>query len=138
MRPTLALAACLSLVAPAALAAPADDARAHFAAIADGDLARLQGSYADGARLEWVGGPLNGSYATPEAIADLWRRFTTAQGKLKVQVDDLVQAANPAGATVAARVQFSGSKPLPPLRYVLTWRGDKIVAEVWQIDLAKP
>ena len=50
------------------IAAPADDARTHFQAIGSGDLAVVVHGYADNAQFNWVGGPLDGTYASPAAI----------------------------------------------------------------------
>lgn len=126
-------AAALTLAAGSTFAAPADDARTHFQAIASGDLAVVMRGYADNARLEWIGGPLDGSYATPDAIRGVWTKFTGSQGPLKLSVDKLEESANPKGATVSANVQFEGKAPIK-VRYVLTFRDGKIVAETWQID----
>lgn len=134
--PTLTLAltaAALTFVAGSAFATPADDARTHFQAIASGDLQIVMRGYADNARFEWIGGPLDGSYATPEAIRGVWSKFTSAQGPLKLSVDKLEESANPKGATVSANVMFEGKAPIK-VRYVLTLREGKIVAEIWQID----
>ncbi len=126
-------AAALTLAAGSTFAAPADDARTHFQAIASGDLAVVMRGYADNARFEWIGGPLDGSYATPDAIRGVWTKFTGSQGPLKLSVDKLEESANPKGATVSANVQFEGKAPIK-VRYVLTFRDGKIVAETWQID----
>ena len=56
---TLLLAATLAAAGPA-LAAPSDDARRHFQAIADNDVDALAASYDERAIVEWVGGPLDG------------------------------------------------------------------------------
>ena len=126
-------AAALTLAAGSTFAAPPDDARTHFQAIASGDLAVVMRGYADNARFEWIGGPLDGSYATPDAIRGVWTKFTGSQGPLKLSVDKLEESANPKGATVSANVQFEGKAPIK-VRYVLTFRDGKIVAETWQID----
>ncbi len=122
----------LALATPA-LAGPAEDAQKHFQAIAAGDLPALASSYAEGARLEWVGGPLDGSYAGPAAIQAVWEKFTKAQGPLTVAVEKVEESANPKGTTVSANVQFSGKAAIK-VRYVLTYREGKIAAETWQID----
>lgn len=129
----LSLGAALALTAGSAFAAPADDARAHFQAIASGDVPAVMGAYAANARFEWIGGPLDGSYTTPEAIRGVWTKFTGSQGALKLAVDKLEESANPKGATVSANVQFEGKAPIK-VRYVLTYRDGKIVNETWQID----
>jgi len=116
-----------------ARASPAQDTRAHFQAIASGDVSSLMAGYADGARLNWVGGPLDGDYASAQAIRDVWTKFIGAQGVLAFDVDALNASANPQGATVTANVQFVGKATIK-VRYVLTYRAGKIVSEIWQID----
>lgn len=125
--------AILALSAGAAAAAPVDDAKTHFQAIAAGDLQVVMRGYADNARFEWIGGPLDGSYATTEAIRGVWTKFTGSQGPLKLSVDKIEESANPKGATVSANVQFEGKAPIK-VRYVLSYRDGKIVSETWQID----
>jgi len=120
-------------VAGAAQAAPSDDARTHFQAVAAGDVAVVMRGYADQAQFNWVGGPLDGTYATPDAIRGVWSKFTTAQGPLKLSVGSIEESANPKGATVSANVMFEGKTPIK-VRYVLTYRDGKIVSETWQID----
>ncbi len=133
---TFSLAACattLLFAAGGALAAPADDARTHFQAIGSGDLAVVMRGYADTAQFNWVGGPLDGTYGSPEAIRGVWDKFTKSAGPLKVSVHKLEESANPKGSTVLANVQFEGKAPIK-VRYVLTFREGKIVSETWQID----
>ncbi len=125
---TLALAAATS-----AHAAPSDDARTHFQAIGSGDLSVVMRGYADQAQFNWVGGPLDGTYASADAIRGVWEKFTKSQGPLNVSVDKLEESANPKGSTVSANVQFEGKAPIK-VRYVLTFREGKIVSETWQID----
>lgn len=125
---TLALAAATS-----AHAAPSDDARTHFQAIGSGDLSVVMRGYADQAQFNWIGGPLDGTYASSDAIRGVWEKFTKSQGPLKVSVDKLEESANPKGSTVSANVQFEGKAPIK-VRYVLTFREGKIVSETWQID----
>lgn len=127
----LALAA-LTLSA-SALAGPADDARAHFQAVAAGDVAQVMQGYAEQAQFNWVGGPLDGTYSGSDAIRGVWSKFTQSQGPLKLSVDKLEESANPKGATVSAHVLFEGKAPIK-VRYVLTLREGKIVSETWQID----
>lgn len=120
-------------VAGTALAGPADDAKTHFQAIGSGDMQVLMRGYADNAQFNWVGGPLDGTYASPAAIQGVWEKFTKSQGPLKVSIDKLEESANPKGSTVSANVQFEGKAPIK-VRYVLTFREGKIVSETWQID----
>lgn len=121
----------MPLLATAALAGPAEDmARSRIAAIAAGEVANLP---VTGDTLLWIGGPLDGAYATPEAQADVWEKFTVAQGEQEVTVSDLTEAANPAGATVVADVAFAGTSTVN-VRYVLTYRDDALVSEIWQVN----
>lgn len=131
-KPTL-LFCTLALAAAAGQAAPSDDARTHFQAIASGDMTLLMRGYAEQAQFQWVGGPLDGVYATPEAIHGVWTRFTQGQGPLKLSIGQIEESANPKGATVLANVLFEGKMPIK-VRYVLTFREGKIVSETWQID----
>lgn len=126
-------AATVLLAASGAMAAPADDAKTHFQAIASGDLSIVMRGYADKAQFNWIGGPLDGTYASPDAIRGAWEKFTKSQGPMKVGVDKLEESANPKGSTVSANVQFEGKAPVK-VRYVLTFREGKIVNETWQID----
>lgn len=133
---TLSLTACAATIlfsATGAMAAPADDAKTHFQAIGSGDLAVVMRGYADNAQFNWVGGPLDGTYANADAIRGVWEKFTKSQGPLKVSVDKLEESANASGSTVSANVQFEGKAPIK-VRYVLTFRQGKIVSETWQID----
>lgn len=117
-----------------AFAGPAaDDARIHFDAIAAGDVALVTRQYADGAMLEWVGGPLDGCYAGVAKIGEVWQQFTKANPGLKVAVASVDESANPKGATVTANIRFDGKQPIH-VRYVLTYRDGKLVHETWQID----
>ncbi|EMN1410920.1 nuclear transport factor 2 family protein [Enterobacter chuandaensis] len=130
------LAALLALVSGQSVAAVKDDALAHFNAIADGKTADLKQQYAQDARLDWIGGPLDGTYTSSDAIGGVWSKFITAQGKLSHKVDNLNEVTNPKGSTVTARVQFAGKTTINVF-YVLTYREGKIVNETWQIDPAK-
>lgn len=140
---TLALTFALELGAavvpsgPAAAGPAADLAGRRIAAIAAGDVGTLTAGYAEGATLEWVGGPLDGSYRGPAAIGPVWTRFAGAQGPLQARVGEVVEGGNPRGQTVAADVVFSGRATLK-VRYVLVLRDDLVVNEVWQIDPGLP
>jgi hypothetical protein len=124
------------LAAPLAHAQSAADAvRARIDAIASGNETAINAAYAPGAVLEWVGGPLDGRYATPQSIAAVWAKFAKANPHLQARVSDLKEAVNPKGATVTADVVFSGKSNIP-VRYVLTYREGKLVAEIWQVDPA--
>jgi ketosteroid isomerase-like protein len=127
------LAASLIALSTGTIAAPIDDARTHFQAVASGDVQVLMRSYADQAQFHWVGGPLDGTYSTQEAIRGVWSKFTQAQGPLKLTLGTIEESVNPKGATVSANVLFEGKMPIK-VRYVLTFREGKIVTETWQID----
>ena len=121
------------MLASSAFAATADDARSHFQAIGAGDVPAVMRGYANQAQFNWIGGPLDGTYSTQEAIRGVWSKFTQSQGALKVSVSQLEESANPKGSTISANVQFEGKAPIK-VRYVLTYRDGKIVSETWQID----
>jgi hypothetical protein len=117
-----------------AFAGPAlDAAQAHFAAIGAGDRSAIMRDYNDNARLQWVGGPLDGAYDGATAIGAVWDKFGGALGTAKVSVGAIEESANPKGATVTAAVQFDG-KAQVKVRYVLTYRDGKLVQETWQVD----
>lgn len=126
------LSAVLALASGQSFAEVKDVSLAHFKAIADGKTDTLKRQYAQNARLEWVGGPLDGTYATTDEIDGVWSKFTTAQGKLNHSVEDLKEVTNPKGSTVTARVQFAGKATINVL-YILTYREGKIANETWQI-----
>lgn len=127
----LSLAACLLGAAHAGQAV--NDATTHFQAIASGDLGVLMRGYNDTAQLQWLGGPLDGSYAGAAAIRGVWEKLGKAQGTLKATVESVEESANPKGATVTANVLFVGKAPIK-VRYVLVYRDNLIVSETWQID----
>lgn len=136
MLKTLSLTACAAAIlfnASAASGAPTDDAKTHFQAIGSGDLSIVMRGYADNPQFNWVGGPLDGTYTSPDAIRGTWEKLMKSQGTMKVSVDKLEESANPKGSTVSANVQFEGKAPIK-VRYVLTFREGKIVSETWQID----
>ena len=117
-----------------AIASPATDAaQTHFAAVGAGDTAILMRGYADNAQLNWIGGPLDGTYAGEAAIRSTWEKFGKAVGPLQVTVNNLEESVNPKGSTVTANLQFMGKMPIK-VRYVLTYREGKLVNETWQID----
>lgn len=132
--------AVAALAAPLARAsaAPADDARDHFQAVAKGDVAAITKGYAQQAHLEWIGGPLDGSYMGAAAIKGVWEKFAKAQAPLEVSVGQVEESANPKGSTVIAAVQFKGKAQPIKVRYVLTYRDGRIAAETWQIDPKLP
>lgn len=116
----------------AAQAGPAEDARAHFEAIAAGQVEAIMGQYAANATLQWVGGPLDGGYGGAGEIRDLWNRFVK-NAPYMVTIAHLEESANDKGATVTANVQFQG-KSTVKVRYVLVYRNGKLVNEIWQVD----
>lgn len=126
------LAAACSAPALAA-SGPATLARVHFRAIAEGDVPAIMMQYASNPVLEWVGGPLDGTYTGQSAIQKVWKEFSGAVAERSAEVRDLRTSANPAGATVTANVLFTGQKNIK-VRYVLTYRHGRIVDEIWQID----
>lgn len=120
--------------ASSAFAGPAGDAATqHFNAIAAGNGPGINALYTDKSQLEWVGGSLDGAYVGASQISPVWAKFTTAFGAGSVVVKDLVESANPKGVTVTANVAFSG-KTSVKVRYVMVFREDKLVDEIWQID----
>jgi len=108
-------------------------AQGHFKAIAAGQVDQIMQGYADKAHFEWIGGPLNGTYAGTEKIREVWTKFAKANAPLDVSVKKLKESANAAGETVTANVEFKGKNTIK-VRYVLTYREGKLVNEVWQID----
>lgn len=128
------LPCCFAALAGPALAGPAADmAQAHIAAIAKGDVSAITAGYAPNATLHWVGGPLDGFYAAPDKVKEVWTKFTAAQGEQKTTVSDLNEAANPKGATVTANVVFAGKNAVK-VRYVLLYVDGKLADEIWQVD----
>jgi len=113
-------------------AGPADDARAHFEAIGAGQVETLMAHYAPEATFQWVGGPLDGAYRGVEPIREVWSKFVK-NGPYAVRVAQVEESANDKGAPVTANVEFSGKNTVK-VRYVLVFRGGKVVNEVWQID----
>ncbi|HXZ47965.1 MAG TPA: nuclear transport factor 2 family protein [Usitatibacter sp.] len=118
---------------PLGALASTGEATAHFDAIAKGDLAALKSQYSEHVVLEWVGGPLDGTYKGAAQVAELWKKFTHANPDLQVKVADLKEATNDKGSTVTANVLYGGKSRIK-VRYVLTYRDGKIAAETWQVD----
>ena len=130
----LTLAAAITMTAlPAFASMKAPDAQMHFKAIANANLAGIMSQYAPNATLHWVGGPLDGSYSGTAAIKGVWTKFTHVMGKMTETASNIMVAGDGKGMTVTADVHFKGH-PSVPVRYVLVYRGRKIVDEVWQID----
>lgn len=128
------LALAFTLGAGGAIAGPAaDQAQLHFKAIGAADTAELGKGYGENAQLNWIGGPLDGTYTGAEQIRGVWQKFSKAVGPTKVSVDKLEESTNPKGSTVTANVKFEGKQPIM-VRYVLTYREGQLVSETWQID----
>ena len=121
------------IAVPALAETPANLARQHLEAAAAGDVARITAQYDASSALHWVGGPLNGTLIGPQRLAEVWGKFAKAQAPLKVTVHDLRESGNPAGTTVTADVVFAGKNTVK-VRYVMLYRGDTLVDEVFQID----
>jgi hypothetical protein len=132
-RSLLAISIAAGFIGAAHAGQAANDAATHFLAIASGDLSVLMRGYNDAAQLQWLGGPLDGSYAGAAAIRGVWEKFGKAQGPLKATVESVEESANPRGATVTANVLFVGKAPIK-VRHVLVYRDNLIVSETWQID----
>jgi hypothetical protein len=127
----LALAAGCATMGGAGASAE-DMARAHWAAIANNDLGASTKDSAEGAVLDWVGGPLNGKYAGAMAIAGLWTKFSGAQGPLTVDISDVQVKDGYGKQTVTART-ISKGKGAVPADYALTYEAGRIVGETWTI-----
>ena len=128
---SLALAS-LALASPALAASPAELASQHIDAVATGDVGKITSQYTDRSWLSWVGGPLDGTYLGSSQIAGVWDKFAK-QAPLKAAIHDMKENGNPAGTTVTADVVFQGKATIK-VHYVMLYRGDKLVDEIWQID----
>ncbi|MBZ0104793.1 MAG: nuclear transport factor 2 family protein [Sulfuricella denitrificans] len=115
-----------------AFAGPAEDATSHFMAIGAGNIEQIMSQYADNATFQWLGGPLDGTYSGADRIREVWGKFTK-NGPFEVAVAKSEESANDKGATVTANVEFKGKNTIK-VRYVLAYRGGKLVNEIWQID----
>ncbi len=131
----LLLAATLSLLSLQTLAGPLDEAlfRKHLAAIANGQLDAVQATYATDARLDWVGGNLEGRYSGAEAIGKLWRTFHERRQPVQITVDSIESHANDKGATVIASVIYKSTDATTKVRQIITLRDGRIHTEIWQI-----
>jgi predicted lipoprotein with Yx(FWY)xxD motif len=101
-RSLLAIALTAGLIGTAYAGPATDNASTHFAAIASGDLSVLMRGYHDAAQLQWVGGPLDGSYSGAAAIRGVWEKFEKAQGPLQATVEAIAESANRQGADQGA------------------------------------
>ena len=129
----LTIMALAGLAGPALAETPANLAKMHLDAVGAGDVAKITAQYNASSSLAWVGGPLNGTFTGPQQLAEVWGKFAKAQAPLKVTVRDMKESGNPAGTTVTADVVFTGKNTLK-IRYVMLYRGDNLVDEVFQID----
>jgi len=132
----LSAVVCAAAMIGVAHAAPQNDAQAHVRALENGDVSALMSHYAPDARLYWIGGPLDGDYANADAIGEVWTKFIRAQGGGgKATLENWHTSVNPKGATVTASLLFDGQTAVKVF-YVLSYRNDKIVSEIWQVDPA--
>ncbi len=129
----LAVGSILLSLAGGAFAGISDDAQAHFKAIASGNVEEIMSTYGDGASLQWVGGPLNGTYTSADKIKEVWMKFAKNNAPAELMVSKVEESANPAGGTVTANVMFKAKNEIK-VRYALVYRDGKLVNEVWQID----
>jgi hypothetical protein len=127
----------IAVASPAMAATPADLARQHLESVAAGDVSKITSQYNASTSLHWVGGPLNGTFIGPQQLTEVWGKFAKAQAPLKVAVKDIKESGNPAGTTVTADVVFTGKNTLK-IRYVMLYRADMLVDEVFQIDPKMP
>lgn len=112
-----------------------DEAKQHINSIASGDVVSVLKSYQETATMQWLGGPLDGTYTGKEQLSTLWGKFTKAQGPMKINIANIVEHSNPKGSTVTADVFFNGNKNVP-VHYVLSYRDGKLVNEIWQVSPA--
>ena len=125
-------AAALLYVSTLAPAAPADDATAHFKAIAAGNVDQVMMDYGSNPTMQWVGGKLDGAYTGKDKIREVWSKFKNF-APLELSIGKVEENSNPNGATVTANISFKG-KLVSAVRYVLVYRDGKIVDEIYQID----
>lgn len=128
----LAASMILAFTAPTFAASPTDLATQHINAIAAGDVTQITTTYSPDSTLNWVGGPLNGTYVGPAQLGQVWAKFAK-QAPLKVSFYGMKENSNPAGTTVTADVVFLGKGPIK-VHYVMLYRAGALVDEVWQID----
>ena len=128
-----AVMAMLLLVSSLAQATPMDSAKSHINAITSGNVAEIMKDYDANAAFQWVGGPLDGVYNGTGNIEQVWTKFVNKVAPKQAEVVSLEENANPKGSTVSANVVFHAKKPIK-VRYVMVFRNDKLVNEVWQID----
>lgn len=124
----------LGFISNAIAGSAANAAQTHFKAIADGDLQIVMCGYGAKPQLNWVGGPLDGTYTGSDDIPSVWEKFTKSYGRLKFSYYGIEESANPKDSTVTANVQFEGNQPIK-VRCVLTYREEDAVSQTWQNDL---
>ena len=124
------------VVGSAASGAAQTLAAQRLQAIGRGDVQAIVQGYGENATLNWVGGPLDGTYRGTEQLASVWQRFVTAQGPMRVMLGAAVEGANPRGATVITPVAFVGDRTTVKVRHVVVLRGGRVVNETWQVDPA--
>lgn len=112
---------------------PTNLAQQHIEAIGAGDVSKITSQYSAAAWLNWVGGPLDGTYNGPQRIAEVWGKFAKSQAPLKTTVKNVAESANPAGATITADVVFTGKTTIK-VRYVMLYRNGELLDEIWQVD----
>lgn len=110
-----------------------DEARQHIDSIASGDVMSVLKSYQETATMQWLGGPLDGTYTGKEQLSSLWGKFTKAQGPMKINIANIAEHSNPKGSTVTADVFFNGKNDVP-VHYVLSYRNGMLVNEIWQVS----
>ena len=133
----LSALAVAGFVSAAHAESPSILARQHIDAVASADITKIMSQYSAGAWLNWVGGPLDGTYNGPENMKPVWTKFTAAQAPLTVKIGELHENGNPAGTTVTTDVTFMGKAAIK-VHYAMLYRGDKLVDETWQIDPKLP
>jgi hypothetical protein len=107
-------------------------ARVHWTDIAQDNLSATMSQYAPSATLDWIGGPLNGTYKGDQAIKGVWDKFFGAQGMMSTQVSGLKESNSYGRATVTATVVFKG-KATVTVQYTLVYEKGQIVSEVWKV-----
>ena len=61
-----------------------DSAQQRFNSIASGDVNSVLTQYQDSATLQWLGGPLDGTYTGRDSLTMVWSKFSKAQGPMTV------------------------------------------------------
>lgn len=121
-----------------AASAIATVAQNHWSAIAQGDLTQVMSQYAESPTLQWVGGPLAGTYQGKDKIQAVWQKFIKAQAPLKTAITNVKNTTGAQGTnSVKALVTFSNAKTKIPVEYTLVYKSvagkDRITEETWKI-----